>query len=1216
MPFRCWAMRDGSRKTHDGWSFVVVFRLLAERWTLVLTFAFLLMTAGVSAQDSVDAPPNVSPPNVAKPNAAELTGTSGLSVEQLERSLSELEQSGEIAVEVKVQAADNYRAAIKNMQSAAASDARLQAIIADTATVAARAEQFKIQRADLKQTKPSLDPKLSLKELEQLLPSTELQLSSLKKAKSDAEAELNARAPRRKEIRERLVAIQEKIADAQTQLRALESSEPTPQSHSLAMRLLSRRTTLEKEKPALEAELSKYDAEESADLVRLRMDLAAANAGHAEKIITLLQDRVHEQREAAAAEAVRTARWEAINAAPALKVYAEQNQALAEKAKSTAASLAKTEHDLTAATAMHEELIRQFAQTKKKVDSVGLTSSVGALLRKQMTTLPDVNARRTKLSERQKQINDIQFEMFELEEQQQELAEVDSTIQTILASASKKTAQDVSLLESAARELTVRKREYLDDLVRSTGKFFDNLIELDMVDRQIIHLESDYEQYIDQRVLWIRSGRPLTEGVQLEASDVWLLQSQRWSDAGRGLVQDAKDHVIIYLFAVAGIVMLWLRGRSLRTLITDIGTTSQKANCRSIAPTIRVLFLTCIVSSALPLVCLFVGWRLRVGVGESDFAVSIGNGFLLTGMLWMAVEWIRQASRHHGIGESHFQWSPVAMRILRREVRLASYIILPIGFVTATLASSDGIHERSDVQRIAFIAGMTVASLIMFRLLRPGGMFHDYFAANQNGLVEKLKYAYPIVGASIPASLGLLAASGYFYTAQTLFWRLLATCIFVTALVVIRSVLYRMLMLRRRELSIQQARQRAAAAQVAALAGTTESSNDTHPVAGIVTENKQADISAHSLQSRRLVSSGMTALAIVGLWMIWIEVLPALSMIGNYPVWGRSGSTAVATETEMAMPMPGMSAGGTTTPSTPVTSSDTDGSSITVADLALAMLLVVVTVVLFRNGPGLLEMSLLQQLPLDASVRYAITTLVSYAIVMAGTIAACSTIGLQWSQIQWLATALTFGLAFGLQEMFANFVAGLIILLERPIRVGDIVTVDEVTGVVSKIRIRATSITNWDRKEYVVPNKEFITGRLLNWTLSDKVNRVVVNVGVAYGSDTDMACQLLLQAAKDHPLVSQEPAPVAVFEGFGDSTLNLSLRTFLPSLDHRLQVIHELHTAIDRAFRKAGLEIAFPQRDLHIRTIAKESGLTLQSETDHATEPIREATREATREAA
>ena len=240
-------------------------------------------------------------------------------------------------------------------------------------------------------------------------------------------------------------------------------------------------------------------------------------------------------------------------------------------------------------------------------------------------------------------------------------------------------------------------------------------------------------------------------------------------------------------------------------------------------------------------------------------------------------------------------------------------------------------------------------------------------------------------------------------------------------------------------------------------------------------------------------------------------------------------------------------------------------------------------------------MSILQQLPFDASVRYAITTLVSYVIVMVGTIATCSTIGLQWSQIQWLATALTFGLAFGLQEMFANFVAGLIILLERPIRVGDIVTVDDVTGVVSRIRIRATSITNWDRKEYVVPNKEFITGRLLNWTLSDKVNRITVEVGLAYGSDTEQARDLLLQAANDHPMVLKDPAAMATFQGFGDNSLNLVLRAFLPSLENRLQVIHELHTAIDQAFRKAKLEIAFPQRDLHIRTMASAPELSIQA---------------------
>jgi potassium efflux system protein len=168
------------------------------------------------------------------------------------------------------------------------------------------------------------------------------------------------------------------------------------------------------------------------------------------------------------------------------------------------------------------------------------------------------------------------------------------------------------------------------------------------------------------------------------------------------------------------------------------------------------------------------------------------------------------------------------------------------------------------------------------------------------------------------------------------------------------------------------------------------------------------------------------------------------------------------------------------------------------------------------------------------------------------------------------------------------------------------VTVDDVTGVVSRIRIRATSITNWDRKEYVVPNKEFITGRLLNWTLSDKVNRVVVEVGLAYGSDTEKARELLLKVANAHPLVMKDPAAMASFEGFGDNSLNLVLRTFLPSLENRLQVIHELHTAIDQEFRKAGIEIAFPQRDLHIRTFVGAPALGLQSSGDQESDSLRD----------
>jgi potassium efflux system protein len=175
-------------------------------------------------------------------------------------------------------------------------------------------------------------------------------------------------------------------------------------------------------------------------------------------------------------------------------------------------------------------------------------------------------------------------------------------------------------------------------------------------------------------------------------------------------------------------------------------------------------------------------------------------------------------------------------------------------------------------------------------------------------------------------------------------------------------------------------------------------------------------------------------------------------------------------------------------------------------------------------------------------------------------------------------------LGFGLQEIVANFICGLIILFERPIRVGDVVTIGDQTGAVTRIKIRATTITDWDRRELIVPNKEFITGKLINWSLSDPITRVVVPVGVAYGSDTQATEKLLLKIARENLMVLTQPEPLAVFIGFGDNSLNFELRIFVRGLENRLPVIHNLHLAIDREFRKAGINIAFPQRDIHLDT--------------------------------
>jgi potassium efflux system protein len=394
--------------------------------------------------------------------------------------------------------------------------------------------------------------------------------------------------------------------------------------------------------------------------------------------------------------------------------------------------------------------------------------------------------------------------------------------------------------------------------------------------------------------------------------------------------------------------------------------------------------------------------------------------------------------------------------------------------------------------------------------------------------------------------LAALAGLGYFYTAEQLAARLQATAWLLVGLLIAGALALRWVLISRRRLAVQQARQRRAAALAAAQAAE---SNDAPTLPA--SPDDSLDLTVINAQTRHIVQMAVVAALAVGLWGIWADVLPALSIFDRQ-LWTTTGAEDVVVPIKV--------------------------SHLLTAIVAFAMMLVA-----GRNIPGLLEIAILQRLPLEPATRYAITTLSRYAITVVGVVVICGTLGVTWDKVHWLIAAVSVGLGFGLQEIFANFVSGLIILFERPIRVGDIVTVDEVSGIVSRIRIRATVIVDWDRKELIVPNKEFITGRVLNWTLSDQMNRVVVNVGVAYGSDVGRVRDLLLKIAAENEFILRDPAPMACFDGFGDSSLNFVLRCYLPNLENRLAVTHDLHANIHNAFQAEGIEIPFPQRDLNVR---------------------------------
>jgi potassium efflux system protein len=231
----------------------------------------------------------------------------------------------------------------------------------------------------------------------------------------------------------------------------------------------------------------------------------------------------------------------------------------------------------------------------------------------------------------------------------------------------------------------------------------------------------------------------------------------------------------------------------------------------------------------------------------------------------------------------------------------------------------------------------------------------------------------------------------------------------------------------------------------------------------------------------------------------------------------------------------------------------------------------------------ILNVDLLPRVDLPRGVPQTISRLTSYAVIAVGAVIASAAAGFDISRITIIIGALGVGIGFGLQNIVNNFVSGLILLFERPIRVGDTLDLDNTGGVVDKIGMRATTVSTWNGAEIIVPNANLISGNVTNWTLNHDRRRMVIPVGVAYGTDPEKAAQLIVDVANDNKDVDAHPEPVCLFVGFGDSSLDFQLRAWTAESAF-MRTASDLRFAIVRTLAEAGIEIPFPQRDLHLRT--------------------------------
>ncbi|GJL93471.1 mechanosensitive ion channel family protein [Hyphococcus sp.] len=233
----------------------------------------------------------------------------------------------------------------------------------------------------------------------------------------------------------------------------------------------------------------------------------------------------------------------------------------------------------------------------------------------------------------------------------------------------------------------------------------------------------------------------------------------------------------------------------------------------------------------------------------------------------------------------------------------------------------------------------------------------------------------------------------------------------------------------------------------------------------------------------------------------------------------------------------------------------------------------------------------------DMGVQNSLITLLGYAGLVIALFASISALGVDLGNLALIAGALSVGIGFGLQSIVNNFVSGLILLFERPIKVGDWIVTNSGEGTVKKISVRSTEIETFDRSSIIVPNSELISSTVTNWTHKDKIGRFRLPVGVSYNSDPEQVREILLQCAKEHPLVVAYPEPFVVWNDFGASSLDFELRAFLNDISKGLQVRTDLRFTIFKALAEAGIEIPFPQTDVHIKSMPKEGS---KPETDHA----------------
>lgn len=1099
-------------------------------------------------------------PQTGQAATAESSSTSSVTItpDLLTNRIEATEKLVDLEGNTKTSLLDLYRKSLEHLKTAAANDTLADGYVRSIETAPTEIKKLREERDKLTQPSVPADQEaaalgaMSMAELEQSLLKAKANAAALEAKVASLSRQLADQNDRPAKASQRLAELKKMELDFQ------DSGKQSPPSDQLPQLREAWKWERQTQLQSLQSEIKKLQQELVSmpvlmELANAQREGVAAQLDQANAQVQLLEKTVNQRRQTEAAQSIDQAE-EAIrqvaNGSPVLQQAATTNAALGEELQRATAALERITSEKETLEKELKATAEKFKKVKQQFELAGWNQAVGLMLEDQRRTLPNLRLLQKKMADNETAIAETGLNQVQHDEEQKRLENIEEYAAQLAAEFPKADA------ETELKKLLSSRRELLGKIMGLNQTVLGARAEMDVFYRQLADLVTTFQSYLAERMLWVRST-PMMQFADLShlpGEVKTFFAPRQWIATATALFAHIfASPSLLLAFLVTGIV-LGAKKRLVGRLETVVNRAVNPTTYDFALP-LQAVMLTMLLALPWPLLLLTLSWGEQAMLESTEFSRAIALSLGAIGHRLFLLAWVRRLLLPQGLAVHFFHWPKAVVISLRRGIDVLLYGFLPVVFLTQ-VAFNANYHAGGSftLGRLMLIVAIGILAVAFYLMFHPRiGVWRSALRHHSRRLSARL---YPLVFFLImllPLVFSGVVIAGFVVAVGSLLRCLFNSLWVVVVIVVMHQLIEQWLVQSSRRLALRSESKPQKTTGPMKEAGRQPAEPD-----GVPAAEPEVDLIELSADSRKLLDAVALLAGGFGLWWVWAEVLPALRIFNELILWKYP---VVVDGQKNLMP-------------------------VTLADVGLSLLIGIVTLLAVRRFPALLNIVLLQHLELSPGSRYTTTTLSRYGIGGVGLLLVTNTLGFRWEQIQWLVAALGVGIGFGLQEIVANFISGLILLFERPIRVGDVVTVGGTDGVVTRIRIRATTIRDFDGKELLVPNKEFISGHLLNWSLSDPITRIMVPVGLAYGSDVRLAMNQMIAAAREHPAVLNDPQPSVTFDSFGDNALLLTLRCFIGSVDNRVGIKSDLHLAIDGKFRAASLAMAFPQRDVHLDTPA------------------------------